>query len=87
MEIQTLRRQIDVVDDQILHLLSERVKLCKTIGAIKKESEFSIKDHYRENEVYGHVRGKAAELGLDPIRVEAIYSEIIAMCTNVQKEI
>lgn len=87
MEIQTLRRQIDVVDDQILHLLSERIKLCKTIGAIKKESGLFIKDHCRENEVYGHIRGKAVELGLDPVRVEAIYSEIIAMCTNAQEEI
>jgi len=87
LEIQALRRQIDVVDEQILHLLSERVKLCKAIGVAKKEKGLSIKDSIRENRVYGHVKGKAAELGLDPLKVEVIYREIIAMCKNAQKGI
>jgi chorismate mutase len=85
LEIPALRRQIDVVDEQILHLISERVKLCKAIGAAKKEKGLSIKDSIRENRVYGHVKEKAAEMGLDPIKVEVIYREIIAMCTNAQK--
>jgi len=83
--INQLRKRIDKVDEQILRFLSERVKICELIGSVKKEHGISIKDAYRENEVYAHVRQKAVEFGLDAVQVEAVYRQIINMCHSAQE--
>jgi chorismate mutase len=84
-KINQLRKRIDEVDEQILRLLSERVKTCESIGSVKKEHGIPIKDAYRENEVYAHVKQKAVELALDPVQVESVYHQITNMCHSVQE--
>ena len=83
--INQLRKRIDEVDEQILRFLSERAKICESIGTVKKDHGMPIKDAYRENEVYAHVKEKAAELALDPVLVKSIYRQIINMCNAVQE--
>lgn len=83
--INQLRKRIDEVDEQILRLLSERVKICKAIGSVKKEHGIPIKDAYRESEVYAHVRQKAVEFALDPVQVESVFRQIINMCNSAQE--
>jgi chorismate mutase len=83
-EIKQLRRRIDEVDEQILQSLSKRTEICRSIGLIKEKHGFPIQDFPRENDVYAHIRERAAELGLDPSHVEAIYSQIVNMCSAVQ---
>ncbi len=83
--IQQLRKKIDEVDERILQALSERVEICKTVGLAKKKQGFSIKDADREKQVYEQVRGKAAKLALDPDKIEAVYREIVNICSAVQE--
>jgi chorismate mutase len=83
-EITQLRKRIDEVDDQILLSLSRRTEVCKAIGLVKKKKGIPIKDLPRENDVYAHIKEKAANLGLNPAQVEAIYRQIVKMCTSVQ---
>ena len=83
-EIRQLRRSIDEVDEQILRSLSKRVEICRSIGLVKEKHELPIQDFPRENDVYAHIKKRASELGLDPSHVEAIYSEIVNMCSVVQ---
>jgi chorismate mutase len=83
--IKQLRKRIDNVDEQILRLLSERVKVCELIGSVKKEHGLSIKDAYRESEVYAHVKQMAVESALDPAQVEEVYRQIINMCHSAQE--
>jgi chorismate mutase len=83
-EIKHLRKRIDQVDEQILQSLSERAELCRSIGLVKEKNVLPIQDLPRENTVYAHIREKAAELGLSPYHVEAIYRQIVAMCSVVQ---
>lgn len=82
--IVTLRKKIDNVDEKIVHLLKERMDLCKNIGAIKTKNGLSVKDHRREDEVYLHAMAKALECGLDPQKIEAIFKDIIALSVFVQ---
>ena len=72
------------MDEQILQSLSERAELCRSIGSVKEKNGMPIQDFPRENEVYAHIREKAEELGLDPSHVEAIYRQIVSMCSAVQ---
>ena len=84
-DIQQLRKRIDEVDDQILQALCERAKICKAIGAEKKRQGMTIRDSYRENEVYKRIKEKSAQFGLDTVQVEAVYREIVNMCSAVQE--
>lgn len=83
-EIKQLRNRIDEVDEQILQSLSERVNICRSIGLVKEKHGIPIQDYPRENDVYVHIREKAAELGLDQSPVEAIYRQIVSMCSAIQ---
>ncbi len=83
--IQTLRRQIDDVDDRIFEALCERVKICHAIGAAKKKQGIAVKDSTRENQVYERVKQKCIKFGLDSRQVEAVYHEIVNMCSAVQE--
>jgi len=84
-EISELRKRIDKVDDQILIALCKRVRVCKAIGAAKRKQSIPIKDQYRENEVFKRINEKCAHLGLDLGQVEAVYREIVNMCSVVQE--
>jgi len=79
-----LRKRIDEVDERILHLLKERVEICKTIGATKRAHGIPIRDPSRENELCRRVMEEATKLGLTPNQVESVYREIIAMCIYAQ---
>jgi chorismate mutase len=82
--IRQLRKKVDEVDEQILQSLSQRAEICRSIGLVKDKHGFSIQDFPRENDVYAHIREKAVELGLDSSHVEAIYRQIVNMCSAVQ---
>jgi chorismate mutase len=86
-EILPLRRKIDEIDRQILRLLSERLNISKKIGRIKKKHKIAVHDHPREDEVYTHIIKEASERGMDASKTKGIYREIIAMCTDIQKNI
>jgi chorismate mutase len=83
--IEQLRKKIDEVDEQILQSLSKRTEICSSIGLVKKKHGIPIQDFPRENDVYERIREKAAELGLKPSYVEAIYRQIVNMCSAVQE--
>jgi len=80
-----LRKKVDEIDEEILYFLKERVELCKSIGAIKREHGIPIRDYQREDEVYRNILRKASELELNPQEVKAIYQEIIVMSARAQE--
>jgi len=84
-DIQKLRKRVDKIDEQILSALRERAKICKAIGLAKKKQGMQIRDAPRENELYKRVKEKAAQFHLDPLQVEAVYREIVNMCSAVQE--
>ena len=84
-DIRKLRLKIDTTDEQILNALCDRVKVCEAIGAAKKAQGLSVHDAKREKQVYAQIKEKAAKLGLNPIQVEAVYHEIVNMCSSVQE--
>jgi chorismate mutase len=52
---------------------------------VKKKHGIPIQDLPRESDVYAYVKEKAADWGLDPAQVEAIYRQIVNMCSAVQE--
>jgi chorismate mutase len=84
-DIKKLRRRIDEIDEQILRFLGERSEICRSIGLLKTDNDMPIIDPYRENQVYRNIREKASDFGLDAEQVEAIYRQIVNMCSSVQE--
>jgi chorismate mutase len=68
-----------------MRFLEERVKICQAIGSAKKAQGLPVQDKRREEEVYRRARERAAKLALNPIEVEAVYREIVNMCSSVQE--
>jgi len=84
-DIEKLRKKIDEIDEQILRFLGERVEICRSIGLLKNAQRMPIADPSREYEVYTKIRDKAGDFGLDADQVEAIYHQIVEMCSLVQQ--
>jgi chorismate mutase / prephenate dehydratase len=84
-EIQQLRKKVDAIDDQILNALHERVKTCKSIGDSKKKQGKPVRDILREKDLYERVKERSIRLGLNSGQVEAVYREIVNMCSAVQE--
>jgi len=84
-EIQLLRKKVDEIDEQIITALRERTKTCSAIGLIKKKKGLPVRDVARENEVFKRMKVKAVEFHLNPLQVEAVYREIVNMCSAIQE--
>jgi len=84
-DIQKLRKKIDEIDEHILRLLGERSEICRSIGLLKKDNGLPITDTIRENEVYSNNKSKAPDFGLEPEQVEAIFRQIVNMCSNIHE--
>ena len=84
-EILKRRKKIDEIDDQILLALCERVRICKAIGHAKKKQGMPVRNLFRESEVFKRIKEKSAQIGLNAGQVEAVYREIVNMCSAVQE--
>lgn len=84
-DLNELRNRIDMLDDKILSLLAERLKVCHRIGEIKKAQNLPIQDKKREQQVYKRIWDLAMKLELNPLQVEMVYREIVNMCSSVQE--
>lgn len=69
-----LRKEIDEIDEQIIELLEERVRVAKEIGEIKRELNLPIRDEKREEEVLKKA-GKFRE----------VFKKIVEVCRDVQR--
>lgn len=81
----TLRNQINDIDEKLLHLLKQRFDLSKSIADIKKnDKSIVLHDPVREKEIINNLKSKKI---IDDIIVEEIWREILYLSKCVQKEI
>ena len=79
-----LRREIDLIDAQIVALLDRRAETALQIGVCKKEAGIlSPVDAAREAEVFDRV-GQIRRGPFPENTLVAIYREIVAACRNIQ---
>ncbi len=84
MDIADWRKTIDGLDEQIVHLLSERAKAATEIGAIKQRTNASIYEPDREQTVYNHV--KQVNAGpLTEAELIVIYERIMDVMRSLQR--
>lgn len=81
-KLELYRRKIDRIDNEIVKLLNERVKLVKFIGEIKKKNNMEINQPEREEAVIERMKNRSKLL--KSASVEAIWREIIKSCKIIQ---
>ncbi len=85
--LEGLRQRIDGLDDEIVQLLGQRMKLADRIGDYKKANDIAILQTIRWNEILERMQREGSRLGLSEefIRqfLEAVHMESIAHQTAV----
>ncbi|WP_242692106.1 chorismate mutase [Aridibaculum aurantiacum] len=82
-----LRTQIDHVDDELLQLVSRRMKLADLIGEYKKENNVTILQAKRWTEILERAFNKAEELGLSKEFLTRYFDAIHLESINHQTKI
>jgi len=84
-DIQKLRKKIDEIDEHMLRLLGERSRNLQVDRLTEERQWLTNNRHHRENEVYSNIKSKAPDFGLEPEQVEAVFRQIVIMCSNIQE--
>jgi chorismate synthase len=84
-KISTLRDTIDLIDHNIVLLLSERQGLVRQIGKLKKRTNINVEDKSREETVLRTASTTARDLGLDETVVVDIFRSIFALAKASQR--
>ena len=84
MTLEELRNRIDVLDRQLVELLSERARAALLIGHLKAATSLPVYEPAREKVIYANVR--AANKGpLPDIELTHIYERIIDVMRALQR--
>ena len=87
VELNTLRAQIDVIDNQIIDMLSKRMKVADAIGEIKKSQNVAVLQSNRWNEILGKMILEGESKGLSEEFVLKMFKAIHQESINHQEKI
>lgn len=85
--IDELRDRIDVLDNELLDLLANRMKVSDEIGVYKKQNNITILQPGRWDKILAKVFEKGAEKGLDNEFLEKVFKAIHQASIDRQTEI
>lgn len=86
-DLSILRSKIDVLDDELLRILDDRMKLAEQIGEYKKEHNISILQPERWNQILEKSERKAENLGLSVEFIDQLFRSVHQESINRQEEI
>lgn len=82
-----LRSKIDVLDDELLRIIDDRMKLAEEIGLWKKERNISILQPGRWNQIVEKSEAKAKNLGLSIGFISELFRAVHQESINHQEEV
>ncbi|WP_443733662.1 chorismate mutase [Xylanibacter rarus] len=85
--ISVLRKQIDDLDNQLMELLSKRMRVCREIGHYKKEHNMTVLQTSRYNEILNKRGAQGSLCGMDPNFIKTIFEAVHEESVRQQIEI
>ena len=85
MDLDSIRQEIDQIDDQIVKLLEERMHLVEGVVAYKKASGKPILDSKREEVIFERVRSRVTNKNYQETIV-ATFSDILKRSRDYQDQ-
>ena len=82
--LEQLRQEIDLIDEELIQLLSSRMQIVQKIGEYKKENHVTILQIERWKKIWHRVKQLAIDLDLGTDFAQRIYDEIHA--TSIQRQ-
>jgi chorismate mutase/prephenate dehydratase len=86
-ELETLRKEIDRIDNQLLTLLKQRLEAVSHVADYKGKHNLTIYDPKREKVIYQKLQDLAIELSLPQEMVKHIYQQILNESKKYQKRL
>ena len=84
-KINSLRKYIDELDDQMIDLVVQRLAIAKEIGDIKETNGIEVIDPYRESQIINRFAEKLAGT-LEKKDITAIFEPIYSISKRLQKK-
>ncbi|ASS39308.1 chorismate mutase [Fusobacterium sp. oral taxon 203] len=84
IELELMRKKIDEIDDKLLALFKERLKVSKKIGLLKKKYKMEIFDPQREEEIIDNCTQNISED--ERIYVEKFLRNLMDISKEVQSK-
>lgn len=85
--ITQLRHQIDDLDNQLMDLLSKRMRVCREIGQYKKEHNMTVLQTARYNEILDKRGAQGSLCGMSPDFIKTIFEAVHEESVRQQMEI
>lgn len=85
--IYTLRKQIDELDNQLMDLLTKRMRVCREIGQYKKEHNMTVLQTSRYNEILDKRGAQGSLCGMDPNFIKSVFEAVHEESVRQQIEI
>ena len=86
-QLNSLRKQIDILDNNLLKILAKRFQMVKKIGQLKKKLNLSTFDKKRFDDVLKTRISKAQQLGLSNDLIKKIYNIIHEEALEIEKSV
>jgi len=87
MGLQEHRSEIERIDEQIIRLIDQRIRISKKIFEAKRAEGKPISDPEREKRVLSRAMDLATEMNLDVGAVKTVFETLIMMSVNKQQEL
>jgi len=85
--LKILRDKIDLIDDEIIYKLADRLKVCRDIAKVKKNVNLPVYQDKRYNEVLSKFKAKAGSVGLNEDLATEIFNAIHEESVREQTEV
>ncbi|MDO4715318.1 MAG: bifunctional 3-deoxy-7-phosphoheptulonate synthase/chorismate mutase type II [Bacteroidales bacterium] len=85
--LSALRRQVDQCDEELLELLAKRMRVCREIGAYKKENNLNVLQTGRYSEILDKRGAQGVLCGMSAPFVKAVFEAIHEESVRQQLEI
>lgn len=84
MDIDSIRTQIDQLDDQLLEIFNRRAALALRIGEIKKVQQLPVYDPNRENRIFSRMQ-QANKGPLDNSAIVRLFERVIDESRSLER--
>lgn len=85
--LEKLRQQINQLDDELIQILGQRMKIAENIGTYKKENNITILQTNRWNEIMDRAIAKADKAGLSKEFITKYFDAVHMESINRQKKV
>jgi chorismate mutase len=86
-DLEILRSKIDQIDDEVLHIFKERMKVVEKIGELKKKNKVTILQASRWSEILDERKEVGKKLGLSEDFISTVLKAVHQESINTQTRI